>query len=365
MKFCSKCFCDTEIIPIIESLGVIGICPVCGSNNVYLYDTSINTELTELFEDLVNIYTPASSLPACYPKSEIALLKDELINRWNIFNNLSAGKVYSILTSICAEKYDEMPELFDTPVGIPELYDRDYILAHSLLKGNSWESFTENLKSVNRFHTNYINLDILETFCSYIRKSYEKGTLFYRGRISHEDGYACDKMDAPPNLYATGGRANCEGIRCLYLAGDAKTTIHEVRSGAFDFITIGRFELLQNIIVVDLKGIDKISPFLVDLDILELAINKEHLNKINREMGKALRRSDSPLDYIPTQYISDFIKSLKIDEEYGGKYIGIEYNSTMNCKGYNLAIYYPEYFSCVDTQVYSITNLKYETIPEL
>lgn len=365
MKFCSECFCDTEIKPIIESIGAIGNCSVCGSNNVYLYDTDFNAELTELFEDLINIYTPVSLLPECYPKSEIALLKDELINRWNIFNNLSAGKVYSILTAICAEKYDEKPELFDNPVGISELYDREYILSHSLLKGNSWNEFTENLKTVNRFHTNYINLDILEKFCSYIRKSYEKGTIFYRGRISPEEGYSCDQMDAPPNCYATAGRANCDGIRCLYLAGDIKTTIHEVRSRAFDFVTIGRFELLQNIIVVNLKGIDKISPFVVDLDILELAINKEHLNKINQEMGKALRRNDSSLDYIPTQYISDFIKSLKIDEDYGGKYIGIEYNSTMNKKGYNLAIYYPEYFKCINTELYSITNLKYDTLPEL
>lgn len=145
------------------------------------------------------------------------------------------------------------------------------------------------------------------------------------------------------------------------MAGDTKTTIHEVRAGAFDYITVGKFELLQDIIVVDLKSIDKISPFIPDLDILELAINKEHLNKINREMGKALRRNDSSLDYVPTQFISDFIKSLSIED--GEKYAGIEYNSTMNNSGFNLAIYYPEYFKCIDTDIYKVESLKYETNP--
>jgi hypothetical protein len=361
MIFCSKCFNDAEIKPIIDSIGVTGLCPTCGANNVHLYDTDKNIELTELFEDLISIYTPVSLLPSYYPKSEVGLLKDELLNKWNIFNNLNASKVYSIVTSICKEKYEETPQPFDSPVGISELYDQEYISDHSLLKTNSWEDFTISLKSVNRFHTNFINLEILEKFCSYIRKRYEKGTIFYRGRISPESGYSIKEMSAPPPFKTTAGRANCEGISCLYLASDPTTTIHEVRAGAFDYITIGVFELTQDIIVIDLKSIDRISPFLVDLDTREHAINKEHLNKINKEMGKALRRNDSPLDYIPTQYISDFIKSLQIDEADGGKYAGIEYNSTMNSGGFNLAIYYPELFECVGTNVFKVQSLKYDT----
>lgn len=362
MKFCSKCFCDTEIKAIINGLDNRGTCPVCGAQNTYLYDTDVNLELTELFEPLVSIYTPANLLPSCYPKSDVGLLKDELLSKWSIFSDIDAKKVYSIITAVCEEKYNEAPELFDNPVGITEYFDDDYISAHSLLRSNSWESFTENIKNINRFHTNYLNLEILEKFSSYIRKRYEKGTIFCRGRVSEACGYPVgEEMGAPPAHLATAGRANCQGISCLYLANDEKTTIHEVRAGAFDYITVGKFRLKQDIIIVDLKSIDRISPFLLDLDILEYAINKEHLNKINREMGKALRRNDSVLDYIPTQYISDFIKSLVIDDAYGGKYAGIEFNSTMNRGGFNLAIYYPDLFECIDTTVYKIESLDYKT----
>lgn len=357
MICCSNCFCDSELKPIIEGLGEKGDCQICGGSNVYIYDTHEHSELIGYFDELISIYTPAQSLPSVFPKAEIRLLKDELLANWSIFNKLDATDVYKIITSICDDKYQEIPELFDSPVGIAELYNQEFLREHSLLKTNSWEKFVTALKKQNRFHTNHINLEILERFCSYIRKLYKKGTIFYRGRISSSKGLRSDEMGAPPHEKASGGRANAPGIRCLYLASDIDTTIHEVRAGAFDFITVGKFELQQDIIVVDLKSINKISPFLENLDYLEHAINKEHLNKINAEMGKALRRSDSPLDYVPTQYISDFIKSI----EYNGQaeYAGLEYNSTMKPDGFNLAIFYPDLFRCTDVETYTIKDLIY------
>jgi len=357
MIFCSKCFCDMEIKPIIEGLRQRGNCSVCGSHDAFIYDTEKNDALTESFNELVSIYTPAKSLPAEFPKLEVDLLKVKLLTDWNIFNGLSSSNVYNIITNICRERYQQIPELFDSSVGIAELYSAEHIKKHSLLKMNSWEEFVFDLKTRNRFHTNYINLEILEKFCSYIRKPYKKGTIFYRGRISPVEGYSTDEMTAPPSEKATAGRANSQGISCLYLADAVETTIHEVRAGAFDYICVGKFELQDDIIVVDLKSIDKISPFIEGLDLLEHAINKDHLKKINIEMGKALRRSDSILDYVATQYISDFIKSLNI--ENNKKYAGLEYNSTMNPNGFNLAVFYPDLFKCKDVNVIKIEGLRY------
>lgn len=358
MIFCHKCFRDVEIRAIIEGIGQRGNCPICGNTNVYIYDTDINSELVGYFEDLISIYTPLRLLPPDFPRAEVLSLKETLINNWSIFNGLQLTDVYSIITSICKDKYEEDQEIFDSTVGIAEFHNSDYINEHSLLKTNRWEDFVTAVKTQNRFHTNYINTDILEHFCSYIRRPYKRGDIFYRGRISSSVGYSLQEMGAPPYERATAGRANASGIRCLYLANDVDTAVHEVRAGAFDFISIGKFELQEDIIVVDLKSIDKISPFIDGLDYLEHAINKEHLNKINAEMGKALRRSDNVLDYVPTQYISDFIKSIEL---HGiPEYKGIEYNSTMNEYGFNLAIFYPDLFNCIDVNVYKIEHLRYE-----
>ena len=356
MICCSGCFNDIELKPIIEGLGKRGKCSNCGCADSYIYDTDIDSSLAIYFDELINIYTPVGLLPVDYPKAELILLKDELSNNWNIFNNLTTNQVYYLITNISKDKYTDSPELFDSPVGIAEFHDPDYLKTHSLLKANRWEDFVNAVKTENRFHANFINTEILDIFCSYIRKSYKKGMVFYRGRISPPTGLDCNVMGAPPSNLATAGRANAMGIRCLYLANDIETTIHEVRAGAHDYVSIGTFELLEDIIVVDLKSIDKISPF-VGLNSTQHAINKEHLKKINNEMAKTLRRSDSPLDYVPTQYISDFIKSI----EHGGKseYAGLEYNSTMNREGFNLAVFNPDLFRCTCVDTYKIKELKY------
>ena len=52
----------------------------------------------------------------------------------------------------------------------------------------------------------------------------------------------------------------------------------------------------------------------------KICYNKEHLNKINDEIGKIMR-SDSLLDYVLTHYIICFIKS--ISHNGVGEYAGI------------------------------------------
>jgi hypothetical protein len=71
------------------------------------------------------------------------------------------------------------------------------------------------------------------------------------------------------------------------------------------------------------------------------------------EIAKPLRRSDSPLDYLPTQYISEFIK-------FAG-YAGVEYASTLNVGGYNLAVFDESLFECTDVSVVEVKSVSYET----
>lgn len=357
MIFCEKCFCDTEIVSVIRNKAYKGECPLCKSKHVYLYDTEKYDDLSVLFDKLISIYTPVSLLSKTFPKSETKLLKNELLFNWNIFNKKNETEVYEMIVAICKEKYQYSAELFDQPVGIQELYEREYLMKHSLLTTNSWDDFVNALKTKNRYHTHYLDLELMKRFCSYIRKPYKAGEIFYRSRISSEDGIDVTEMSAPPTEKTTDGRANARGIRCLYLGDSVETTIYETRAGAFDYVTVGQFQLKKDIIVVDLKRINQISPFIDGLDCLEYAINKEHLNKINDEMSKVMRRSDSTLDYVPTQYITDFVKSIVHEGE--NEYAGIEYKSVMHQGGYNLAIFNPDLFECKSTAVYKIDTIDY------
>lgn len=358
MVFCENCFRDTEIISTIQNEGSIGDCPICRSRQVHLYDTEKQDSLSLLFDDLVSVYTPESVQEELVPDYAKTFLMDELRNNWNLFAGIGEKKEAEIVKSICSEQYDYNKDLFDKPVVIKELYDKQYLGEHSLLKQNTWSDFVDSLKSKNRYHTHLIDLKLLERYCSYVRKKYLKGTHFYRCRISSANGLPREEMSAPPVNDTTDGRANAKGIRCLYLGDSEDTTIYETRAGAYDYVTVGTFELNQDIVIVDFKGINQISPFLEGIDALEYAINKEHLNRINDEMSKIMRRSDSPLDYIPTQYITDFVKSITHKGEQ--EYAGIEYKSVMNPGGFNLAIFDPDVFSCISTKVYRIDSIDYE-----
>jgi len=108
--------------------------------------------------------------------------------------------------------------------------------------------------------------------------------------------------------------------------------------------------LLQDIEVVNLAAIDKISPF-QEIDCNLLAINLPHLRKIAYDISKPLRKHDSTLDYLPTQYISDYIKS--------EGFAGIEYKSTMCKKGVNFAVFDESLFECIGTESYDIESLTY------
>lgn len=361
MIFCHQCVNYEEIKEVIKGLNKKGTCEICGSTEVFLYNTDTDSELVEPFENLINIYTPKDFLSEDYPKEKLNLLSNEFQNTWNVFNNLSKNQVYNLIKNICKDKYDNFPQLFDDLVGIPDFQNEDYLKANLILPTNSWKKFVDDLKNKNRFHTK-INEQIFEVICSFTRKAYKKGDIFYRGRIISDKAYAPNEMGAPIPEKAAAGRANSFGIRCLYLANDRETTIHEVRAGAYDHISIGTFRLLQNIVVVNLRLIDKISPFVPNLDCKQYLLNKDVLKKMSEEMAKPLRRNDTPLEYIPTQYISEFIKSIEYDGrvEYSG-YSGIEYDSTVNPDpdSYNLAIFNPELFECTEVIVCELGELNY------
>lgn len=364
MKFCSDCFKDSEIRNIIESISNEDCCDILGKRSTHVYDTVKHFDLVPYFESLLNIYTPISEIAETFDRAKAVKLKYDLLENWDIFcNSCSHEQIYNLLKNVCTEKYEESPKIFDDDVIIEEMFEDDYKQEFSLLKTYTWEDFTKNLIRNNRFHSSHLNLNILKQFCSSIQKTYKAGEKFYRGRLSPKDGLSAAEIGAPPFKLSKDGRANSAGIKCLYLASEIDTTINEVRAGVFDYITIGTFTLKKDITVVDLKRIDKISPFaLENIDLVNYAINKQHLNKINQEMGKVVRTSDSKLDYIPTQYICDYIKSICVDDaSVDLKYSGIEYNSTLCTRGYNLAIFDPDLFDCTETTIYKINSLSYDT----
>lgn len=199
---------------------------------------------------------------------------------------------------------------------------------------------------------NSLDLEKLKSLFKHFQKDLPKSKKFYRARISDDSkGYPIEKMGNPPNESAKGGRANPNGISYLYLSNEVITTLYEVRASLFDYVTVGTFRLEENISVVNLSRSTYDVFRLAELESLgEVMIHGSFIDKLEQELSKPRRRSDSELDYIPTQYLSELIKSMGFD--------GIEFKSSLYSDGVNIAIFNPEKFKCLEVKVYDIKDIK-------
>lgn len=78
--------------------------------------------------------------------------------------------------------------------------------------------------------------------------------------------------------------------------------------------------------------LNDISPFeFCDSEDFEILVNKiGYLKKLGQDESKPINRDAADLEYLPTQYLCEFIKSSGWD--------GVAYQSSL-AEGYNIAIY--------------------------
>lgn len=360
MRICKDCFADEILKGEVNRAERQENCDICGNQNIFVYDTQHDDYLIPYVSSLISIFSPVDKIEN-FPAGQETLLKTEIATNWNIFTAKEEFKIHQMLSEICKKMFEDNPELLTKTVGIKQMYDPIYLQDHSLFS-KSWEHFVDDIKYNNRFHSNQINKCILKKYCEAIQKTYSEGKQFYRCRIS-KDGkqFESEEIGAPPKGKSADGRANPKGVVVLYLGDSETTTIHETRTGLYDHVCIGTFKLNSAITVIDFKKINEISPFqdgIID-DIAELAINKKHLEKIDSEMGRVMRKSDDILDYIPTQYIADFVKSITKSNSEELIYQGIEFRSVMNPGGFNLAIFTPDCFEVTDIRMKRINHISY------
>lgn len=357
MICCNKCFEDPEIQASIISLGHKGNFPSCKSDDVYLYDFENNSNsigLEEHLNSILEIYCPNTLLPDNYPENEKKAIEDRVLHDWNIFKN-DIKIVKKIIKIIVEKSFNLDDRILIEKVGIPELFDEEYLSKNSCMGKYNWEEFKKNLRNGNRFHNHYANLEVLREILKDAEITIYADEKYYRSRVANEKGkvgFKRKEMGAPPDDVASAGRANSKGQSCLYLSNKKETTVKEIRAHAFDYVTIATFKLIKDIKVLDLTSITHNSPFYNDGDKIVYLINEKILKLIEKDLAKPLSRYDSELDYLPTQYISDFAKFLGYD--------GVKYYSTFDKDSYNLALFNSDVCKCVYRKNYLIGHLDYE-----
>ncbi len=342
MNCCINCFTSSYLKNIIQSNKEKGDCSFCNTTNTNVY---LANELLDFFRNIFNLYE--------IDKNSSIQIWDAIDNDFNLLEEGSKERSEELLKKIAQQEWADFEELFSNNVSLSqkEIFDDKTSEIETV-----WDRFKEEIKYKNRFHIskiNLIDLSILKTFFeneSFI-KEIRRGRNFYRCRISTKQGYPNDKMWNPPKEYASSGRANPKGISYLYLGSRIETTFYESRASLFDYASVAKFKLKEDIKILDLKNPEYDIIRWSENDAIEqFLIYGSFIRTLQQEISLPIRKQDKALDYIPTQYISEYIKSLGFD--------GIEYQSSLDKDGYNLAIFNPEKFDCIETKVYDINDIE-------
>lgn len=336
MLVCSNCFIDKALIRLLQSENIVGtnrICPTCGKENIKCIEAN---QLSDYFIEILDLYDTSEL-------NEALLLHDRIQKDWGIFNPQIIEKSREILNAI-----------IDIPNWNQNL-TKKWILKEDTMFQEEWDRFSEEIKHKNRF---FITIPFqhtpFEIIWEFLDITIPVGTKLYRSRINPPNKrYNKSKMGKPPKKITLSGRANPFGIPYLYLTSDRDTSISEVRPAKGQSVTVGYFKVLEEIKVINFR---KVSPFeLILHSAYESIKNISTLNNIitliNERLSLPIDPKIANLEYIPTQYICEKIKSLKYD--------GVAFQSAMG-NGINYAFFEDDKLNCYTTRKHSIKDLSYK-----
>ena len=129
------------------------------------------------------------------------------------------------------------------------------------------------------------------------------------------------------------------------------TVLYEIRASYLDEVSIGTFSLKNDltsaITISDFTESETIfHPSRVGVKIKTTLLKQ----KISIDLSKPMRRYDSELDYIPTQFICEFIK-VYTDVQ------GIKFRSSLHTLGNNIVIFNQHFMQCIDVKKVKVNKV--------
>ena len=236
-----------------------------------------------------------------------------------------------------------------------------------------WYAFKDAVLYESRFFARHQLLDILAKYMGNNTLDIKVGHIYYRARIIDDSSinehmiYKCysapegEKLDVkyvgkanpfkgltkeasfvpPKNIKVLEGRANPKYVKYLYVAESPTTAIFEVRPFIYDAVNIAKIRVNEPL---------KVANIAVNLDSSNDQNATVEMYAMRMIQGAFSKPTNNADDYIPTQVIAEFIKSLGYD--------GIRFNSSIHSGGVNLTIFNYEKCEAISSQDFRIENIK-------
>jgi len=331
MFCCAECFGDRELRKnIIPTLSVSrGTCDYCESQDVDLVSPGL---LGDLFELLIGAYEH---------DDDGATLVELMKQDWQLFSHPKMD---------VAHAKDLLGEILDDG----EIVRRRFSPSSSFTSTGlfQWETLREELMYKNRYFLDQdIDADRLRGLLSFLLAD-DLPTVWYRARIiAGEAPYDISEMGAPPKRLVSHGRANPAGIPYLYIGSRPDTAIAEVRPHTGEAACVADFTIQGTLTAVDLRNPRQlVSPFvLADAAAIgQLRADLPLLEKLGEELTRPVLPRGAAIDYVPSQYLCEFIKKIGYD--------GVIYRSSVS-EGINLALFDPARAVAHAVEVYDVESV--------
>ena len=328
MLICEKCFRDDSIIYDIEQKSKIdGKCDVCGKQGK-LVDLD---EIRDFFDELIQLF----QIDEESDDTLVSMIQKE----WGIFADEDCA--VAILSEV----------LFSNGCSMTIT---DKVSYNSTIKeGESvWENLKKEIREKSRFFSKSDVLD--DNYALFERLTLHKDDKLFRARITPADKrkFKPKDMGCPPGELSKAGRSNPLGISYLYLSKDIETTYYEVRATFLDNVSVGKFVLGSDLNLIDFDSERSIYSLYNDgsYTLADIVLNKKLMKAISVDMSKPLRRYDTELEYIPTQWICEYCK-VKLGAD------GVSFKSALQEGGKNIVLFDPTKAKCVSVESHVIRRI--------
>jgi len=349
-NICISCIGDDYLEH--HGLGIITAkCDYCGTDPSACLPSE---QLSDLLRPIISLYSPVEEFMPLEEMKEHAgngdMIWEKMQIDWNLFPEVEYAELEKLFMDMFYSRDDPNLILYSEVENERDYYGMQYEATDDLYQ--EWKDFCDEIITTNRFFPKKtINNDLLTYSIKFLETEVPKGTIFFRARICEtEVPFQKEEMGMPPAHKTKSGRANPIGIPYLYLASDQETAISEIRPFNQDKICIGNFRLLENLRIVDLAKEVIISPFQFGEQIGNYFYYRGLLDILGKELSKPIPRNNSALEYIPLQYLCEFIKTLG--------YEGVAYKSSVG-NGYNIAAFSNLKFLCLSIDNVEITGVEY------
>lgn len=344
--YCWNCFEDYAIDDYIKKIGTRGTCSYCGSRSRKVLSAEklghfVREGFGRAYEhiddsgmhwDSENHEYTSETTAAEYLYEEVLAVDNDIVD--DLIES-SGPSQWAVMDG----DYDPL----DGGTALFVLKDEYFGDEYNSLS-SAWNFFKFHVTHRWRFfdaRTETSRASILQPIADHILRLEEIVPInseFYRARVKRTDlptepPSIQEYIGPPPNRSSAHNRMSPAGIPYFYVSSDPETCITEIRPNVGEEVVVGKFISTKELKVLDLTSVPRISIKSIFDPSYDHGLRwaKDFAKGFIKELSRPYTIHDTVIDYIPTQVLSEFIRSSGYD--------GLKFSSSQKPDGVNYTFF--------------------------